>query len=253
MIVIDKRNIYKYRNPYNHIMKTIDMLKTIEKYPLITVNEFVKITGISPKYARTYLSRLKKDKRLFRIEKGKYTAHDDALIFSSYIIIPSYISFWTALRYHDITEQLPIDIMIAAPKPKNTIMSGKTRIRFFKTKHIWGYKKQRYMDFDIFVAEKEKSIIDSLMLKNVPFDEIAKAIATKEFDKKKLIEYAIKTKNKSLIKRIGYLMEHFSMDSGYLSNYLDNNYIPLDFSQKKTGKTDKKWKIIMNRRLDDIY
>ncbi|MFH1432287.1 MAG: hypothetical protein ABIG84_03650 [archaeon] len=233
-------------------MKTIDILKTIEKYPLITFNEFIKITGTNPEYARTYLSRLKKDNRIYTIEKGKYTTHDDPLLFSSYIATPSYISYWTALRYHNLTEQLPKDIMIATPRSKDTITFQKTDIRFFKTKHMWGYRKHRYRDFDIFMAEKEKSIIDCLSGKNTPFDEIIKAIATKEYDHKKIIEYALKTKNNSLIKRLGYLLEHFGIKTGNLKSHIDNNYIPLDPGMPKKGTATERWKIIINRRLDDI-
>ncbi len=234
-------------------MKKIALIKTLEEYPLFTFNEFVRITGKSSEYARTYLYRLKKEGLIFRIEKGKYTVHDDPLIFSSHIAVPSYISFWTAIRFYGFTEQLPKDIMLAAPKPKEAITFHGTKIRFFKTKHVWGYKKERYGNFDIFVAEKEKCIIDSMLLKNTPFDEIAKTIKTKDFDEKKLAEYALKTKNKSLIKRLGYMMEIFGLSAETLSKHPDNNYISLDWSGTKKGAKNMKWKIIENRRLHDIY
>lgn len=234
-------------------MKKIILVKSLEEYPLFTFNEFVRITGKSSEYARTYLYRLKKEGLIFRIEKGKYTVHDDPLIFSSGIAVPSYISFWTAIRFYGFTEQLPKDIMLASPKPKETITFRGTKIRFFKTKHIWGYKKERYGNFDIFVAEKEKCIIDSMLLKNTPFDEIAKAVMTRDFDEKKLAEYAIKTKNKSLIKRLGYMMESYGLNAEELAGHLDNNYVLLDWSGAKKGAKNKKWKIIENRRLHDIY
>ncbi|MBU4245964.1 MAG: type IV toxin-antitoxin system AbiEi family antitoxin domain-containing protein [Nanoarchaeota archaeon] len=234
-------------------MKKIALIKSLEEYPLFTFNEFVRITGKSSEYARTCLYRLKKEGLIFRIEKGKYTVHDDPLIFSSNIAVPSYISFWTAIRFYSFTEQLPKDIMLASPKPKETITFRGTKIRFFKTKHVWGYKKERYGNFDIFVAEKEKCIIDSLLLKNTPFDEIAKSVRTKEFDGKKLAEYALKTKNKSLIKRLGYIMERFGLNAEAFAGHLDNNCILLDRSGAKKGTKNKKWKIIENRRLHDIY
>lgn len=233
-------------------MKKIELLKMIEKYPLLTFNEFIRITGSDIDYARTYLSRLEKEKLITRIEKGKYTTHDDPLIFSSHIIVPSYISFWTALRYYNLTEQLPVNVMIASAMPKKTITINGTRIQFHKISHLWGYKKETYRGHEIFIAEKEKSIIDSLMLGNVPFDEIAKAVRTKEFDEKILIEYTLRTKNKSLMKRIGFMTEYFGMDAGQLTPHLDNNYISLDPKEKNTGKNSKKWKIIINRRLDAI-
>ncbi len=231
----------------------IGLLKRLEEYPLFTMNEFVRITGKSPEYSRTMIYRMKKEKLLYHIEKGKYTVHEDPLVFSSHIVIPSYISFWSALRFHNLTEQLPKDMMIASPKPKNAINFQGTRIRFFKTKHLWGYKKERYAGFEIFVAEKEKCIIDCLLLKNAPFDEVAKAVAKKELDEKKLAEYAIRTKNITLMKRLGYMMEYFGLGAESLAKHLDNNFIPLDWNAPKKGEKNKKWKIIVNRRLNDIF
>ncbi len=66
--------------------------------------------------------------------------------------------------------------MVAVSKTRKPVNFQGTKIHFFKTKHLWGYRKQRYMGFDVFVAEKEKCIIDSLILRNVHFDEVAKAI-----------------------------------------------------------------------------
>ena len=231
----------------------IQLLKKLEEYPLFTINEFVRITGKSPEYARTMLHRLKKEKLIYTVEKGKYSVHDDPLVFSSHIIIPSYISFWSGLRFHNLTEQLPKDIMIASAKPKHEINFQGTKIIFFKTKQLWGCKKERYAGFDIFVAEKEKCIIDCFLLKNTPFDEIAKAVARKEFDEKKLAEYAIRAKNITLMKRLGYIMEYFGLYAETLTKYLDNNFIPLDWNAPKKGEKNKKWKITANRRLDDIY
>ena len=231
----------------------IQLLKKLEEYPLFTMNEFVRIVGKSPEYARTMIYRLKKERLLYMIEKGKYTVHDDPMVFSSYIVTPSYISFWTALRFHNLTEQLPKDIMMASAKPKHEIDFQGTKIRFFKTKQLWGYKKERYAGFDVFVAEKEKCIVDCLLLKNTPFDEVAKAVAKKELDEKKITEYAVRTKNISLMKRLGYIMEYFGMDVEPLTKHLDNNLIPLDWNAPKKGEKNKKWKITVNRRLDDIY
>ncbi len=231
----------------------IQLLKKLEEYPLFTINEFVRIAGKSPEYARTMIYRLRKERLLYQVEKGKYSVHDDPLVFSSYIIIPSYISFWTALRFHNLTEQLPKNIMLASPKSKNEIKFQGTKIAFFKTNHFWGYKKERYRNFEIFVAEKEKAIIDCMLLKNTPFDEVAKAVAKKELDSKKMAEYAIKAKNISLMKRLGYIMEYFGLDAEPLVRYLDNNYISLDWNAPKEGEKNKNWKIILNRRLDDIY
>ncbi len=231
-------------------MKKIELLRQLQKYPLFTFNDFIKETRFSAKYAKVSIFRLKKEKLIFEIEKGKYTVFDESMIFASLIVTPSYISFWTALKFYNLTEQLPKDIMIASSRIKKPII--KHRIQFFKTKNMWGYKKQRYEGFDIFIAEPEKAIIDSLLLKNVPLDEIIKAIKTKEFNADMLVDYALKIKNKTLIKRLGFIMDYFGFNTAKLLNYKDNNYVVLDWNYKKQNKKNKKWKIIENRRIDDI-
>lgn len=233
-------------------MKKAEMLKVVGKTPLFTFNEFVRLAAFRPGYAKVYLSRLKKDGLIFEIERGKYTVFDDPFLFSSYIIMPSYISFWTALKFYGFTEQLPSAIMVACAKQRKPINFHGLKILFYKTKNMWGYKKQRFGNFEILIAEKEKAIIDSLALRNVHFDEIAKAIETKDFDSKKLLEYAEKTKNISLKKRLGFLLENFGISAEKLSKSLDNNYIPLDWHGKKRGNKNKKWKIIVNRRFDAV-
>lgn len=234
-------------------MKKIAVIRMLEKYPLFTLNDFVKLTGKKVQDARNYLYRLQKEGLVFRVERGKYTVFDDPMIFSSHIIVPSYISFWTAIRLYNLTEQLPSDIMIATTRPKKGIIFQGARIRFFKTKHLWGYSKQRHGSFDIFVADREKCVIDCMLIKNTPFDEVAKAIRQKEVDKRKLAEYALKTGSKALMKRLGFMLRKISgFHAEGLIKHLDNNYIALDWSHGKKGKKDRAWKIVINRSLDDI-
>jgi predicted transcriptional regulator of viral defense system len=231
--------------------RKLDILRSLRSYPLFMMNDFVRLTGMEPEYARLYMHRLAKEGSVFQVERGKYTALDDPMAFSSHIEVPSYLSFWTAIRLYNLTEQLPKDIMVACPRWRRPIEFRGTRIRFFRMRHMWGYGKQRYTDFDIFVADKEKCVIDSLLLGNVPLGEVAKVI--KGSDEKRLVEYAIRAGSKSLMKRLGYMIEASGMAAERLTNRLDNNYVYLDTNAPKKGEKSKKWRLIINRRLDDIY
>lgn len=230
-------------------MDKIRLLETLKSYPMFTLNEFVRITGKDAPYTRLLLHRLRKENLIYQIERGKYTLHDDPLIFASYLQLPSYISFWTALRFYNFTEQLPKEITLASPRPKNEILFQGTKIRFIKMKHFFGYRKEIYRGFEIFIAEKEKAVIDSLLEPVVPIDEVLNAIKSKELDEKVLIDHAISTNNKSLIKRLGYLMELSGHKADELLDQIDSNYIPLDSNFSKKGERDRRWKIIINRKL----
>ena len=227
-------------------MNSIDLLRKLEKLPLFTENDVSKITNNDKNYVKTLLHRLYKKRLIKRIEKGKYTIYEDPLIFSSYLTTPSYLSLWTAFRYYNLTQQQPRDIFVISPVSKKTIRLKDTKIFFLKTKHTFGYKKERYEDFDIFMAEKEKAIIDSLLFK-LPIQDIYQAIE-EEIDIEKIVKLANKIKNSSLAKRLGYLLEK---KTGKILDLkpIDHNYIPLDYLSKRKGGKDVKWKLIVNIKI----
>ena len=99
-------------------MKTINLLKKLETYPLFTENDAAKIVNKSAKYIRTLLYRLHKQGLINRIEKGKYTLYHDAMIFASYLATPSYLGLWTALRHYNMIQQQPLGIFIVSSIPK---------------------------------------------------------------------------------------------------------------------------------------
>jgi predicted transcriptional regulator of viral defense system len=233
-------------------MNSIKLLNEMRKWPLFTINDLSRTLRKDESYVKVVANRLHKKGLINHIERGKYTAHEDAAEFASYIIVPSYISFWTALMMHGLTEQLPRDIMIASLRSKKDILFKGQRITFIKMKDLWGYSKTRYRDFDVFIAEKEKAIIDCLLAKNTPFDEIAKALSSRKADFSRLADYAKRAGNKTAAKRAGHLIERYGGDAGSLLEMVDGNYVPLDWAAGIRGKKDKRWKVIVNRGLDDI-
>lgn len=228
-------------------MKTVHLLKRLERFPLFTESDVAKVVNKSPSYVRTLLYRLHGQGLVKRVEHGKYTLYEDPMVFSSHIVIPSYLSLWTALRYYNMTEQQPYSVFIMVAFPKKSLTFAKTKMVFFSTKHMFGYKKERYADVDIFVAEREKAIIDSLLFR-IPITDIKTALESEEVDLKKLSEYAKRTASISLMKRLGYLLETLK-GSSYGLKALDSNYVRLDCLAKKRGKKDKKWKLIINVEL----
>jgi predicted transcriptional regulator of viral defense system len=224
-------------------MKSVELLKELRNYPLFSENDLAKILQKKAEHVKTLLYRLRKQKLVFRVERGKYSAHDDPLIFSSYLYQPSYISLWTALRFYNLTEQLPRTVFVMVPKPKKAIRFMDRDIVFAKTKHFWGYQKERYDGFEIFMADREKAVIDCLISNKIPLDEVVKAIENTGLDVDKLVGYVLKIGGASLAKRAGYLLEESGYDSNPLLSLVDYNYVPLDPSLGKTGKKNKKWRL----------
>jgi len=228
-------------------MKTVSLIKILQNYPLFTENDAAKIISKRPEYVRNLLYRLRKRKLIYKIERGKYTVFDDVFIFSSYISVPSYVSL-CAIKHYNLTEQMPRTIFIMVPKSRKSLQFQNIPIEFVKTKYFFGYKKENYKDFEIFIAEPEKMIIDSLLSKKVPLDEIMKSVKIKTLNLNKLINYAIRIKNKSMIKRLGFILEERKFKCRRLARFVDNNYVLLDSTLKRKGKINKMWRIIDNRK-----
>lgn len=235
-------------------MKKIELLKELNKHPVFTLKTVKEVIGKNREYTKLVIYRLKKDKYIFEIEKNKYTFQKDPFAIISSIIWPSYISCWSALRYYGMTEQLPeIFFVITTRARKKRIMEfGSVKIAFIKTapKYFFGYKKEIYNGFEIFIADKEKALIDSALFRKLSFSEICSIIKDNEEDINfnLLLDYLVKTKNKALIKRFGFLLESLKINTDRLKKLIDFKYIPLDYAVKASSKMkrDKKWKVIRN-------
>ena len=87
-----------------------------------------------------------------------------------------------------------------------------------------------------------------MLSKKVPLDEIMKSVKIKTLNLNKLINYAIRIKNKSMIKRLGFILEERKFKCRRLARFVDNNYVLLDSTLKRKGKINKMWRIIDNRK-----
>ncbi len=183
-------------------MKEREFQKFVSNIPVFTTKQISALIG-DERYTKVYLHRLIKRKLINKLKRGFYTVHDDPVIYASHIYYPSYISLLYAFQHYGTTTQLPKLIEVMTYR-KDSIPD----IEFIKTGYLWGYHTIRYRDFEIFIADLEKAIIDAVITQRVPFDEIQTAI--QGCDIKKLEEYTLRT-NLSTIRKVGYVCE----ESGY--------------------------------------
>ncbi|MDP1694645.1 MAG: hypothetical protein Q8L34_03835 [Candidatus Woesearchaeota archaeon] len=229
-------------------MKTIQMMEKMRNVPIFTPK---LVNKSSQRYANLYLHRLRKQHLVERIEKNLYTIHKDPFLIASRIIWPSYLSCWSGLKFHKLTEQVPHTLFVVVPYYKKTIVFQNMSIVFIvtKSKNIFGYEKINYQGFDIFVADKEKSIIDCALFKKSSFSELKEIIENHqdELNLNKFIRYLKRTGNSSLIKRFGFIFDILGKDFfPTLKRYVAKVYIPLDYTKEKTGQRNKKWMVIEN-------
>jgi predicted transcriptional regulator of viral defense system len=220
---------------------------------IITIPDTSRIINKNRKYTVLYLKRLEKRKIIKRIEKGKYALQDTpSFVIASNLVIPSYISFLSGLSYYNLTTQIPRITQIVTTKSKKRISYENEEIQFIKLKKVFGYDRIKTQFGHIFIGEKEKIIIDSLLLpKYCPINETINAIKESKLNTKKLTNHSLKMNSIIVIKRLGYILEHTNGIDIYpkVKKYLNKRYDLLNPQLPSTGENNTKWKLKINEVL----
>lgn len=215
-------------------------LKEVPVFSLADISQIVS----GKEYAKKLLKRMVLFKEIRKIKRDNYTFYDDPFLISTFVSKPSYISSVSALSYHKMISQIPNDVFCFTLKKEKNIKFV-SEIKFVQTKYFFGFDNLDYMNFKIPISDHEKAIIDSIGL--VPISLIEEAFD--EINIEKMIRYLRKIKKSSIVKRIGYLLEKHGFDPyDKIKLYINNKYIYLDPISKKSGKRNKKWKLVINTK-----
>ncbi len=241
---------------------TIEVLKSMAKEgQVFSFDNLYKKTHIKKEVLSVILSRLEDRGFIERIErgkyliiplgseKGKYTLHE--FVIGSYLVEPSAISYWSALHYYGMTEQIPSTVFVQTPtrkkKSRMNIFGLNYRIVRIKKEKFYGLRKEWIEEMPVNIADKEKTIIDCLdkPQHSGGILEVAKALKTGSLDLERLREYALKMDNFSVVRRLGYLCDRigFQMDMPPLKS---KKYLLLDPTMPPKGFNDSKWRLIIN-------
>ena len=172
------------------------LFAALKRYPVFSVKDIANVLDKAAGYAYLVAFRLKKSGVINEVEKGKYSFEEDPFIIASWIVWPSYITGWAALNYYKLTEQLAFTIHVATTRKrkKKSIVFGKTRIEFIKIKKslFFGFERIIFHGMEIFIAEKEKAIVDAVGAKKMSLAEVAQIVKEnkRKISVKKLFSYA---------------------------------------------------------------
>src|SRR3989338_3909343 len=144
-------------------MKEREVMEKLKEKAVFAVQDIQRIGDFSREYAKLVANRLVKRKLIKKITKNSYTVQKDILVTASNLKIPSYVSFWSASSYYGFTEQILKVITIACARKIKPIMFEGYRIKFIEVKELFGYKKMRTEQGEIFMVDQEKLLIDGLM------------------------------------------------------------------------------------------
>lgn len=243
-------------------MRNIDFLSKIAKEKeIFTLDDVYKITGTNREYLRKILYRLGKIGLIERIErgkymliplwseKGKYTLHE--FIIGSAIVSPYAISYWSALNYYGLTEQIPTTVFIQTTswkkKQQVNIFGVKYKIVRVKKSKIFGIRKEWIEETQINITDKEKTIIDCLDKPQYcgGIIEVTKGLKNGKFSKDDLVKYAEKMSNSAILRRLGYLCDLLGITIS-IPEVNTRNYLYLDPTMPHKGEKNAKWRLIVN-------
>lgn len=182
--------------------------------PVFTLDDAVKILHNKREYVRLFLHRAVKTNLISRAERGLYyvKGRSNEYEIASHILYPSYISMVSALSYYGLTTQIPNVVYVISTKRHKTIRNVfgfNITFRKIKDEMMFGYHKES--SGNIFIADPEKAIVDICYFNDV--NDLDPSVFDKpaRIDVNKLVSYAERSHNKSVIKGISNLLkEHKS-------------------------------------------
>lgn len=211
------------------------------------------------------LTRMGEENLVAKIERGKYLllglnperVLSNPAFIGSQMVVPAYLSYWSALNYYGYTEQVPAVVQIAVTRRKRAIeFRGKVyHFIHLDPKQFFGYRRDMLGELPVVVADEAKAIIDSLHKPKHAggIAEVGKALknAVDDLDIDTLVTYANRMGSRSLCARLGYLLEILGVPSQGLE--VANGPVSLDPTGPRSGEYNQRWRLYINRSKDEMF
>ncbi len=256
----------QYQNAYYSSLSKNEahILESVRSADLLVfgVKEIEAVSGLTRTSIHNTLSNLSRKGHIVRIKRDTYALEDDffdnTFKIMTEAVKPSYISFWTALSYYGFTEQQVQTIQLVSTKQFDDlkVKNKKVEISTFDPNKFFGY-----VDIEgMIIAEKEKSLIDSLYMlhKCGGLEEYVKCLknAFDGLDRERFQTYTIKFNNKTLVSRIGFLLDELGLADRVfldkLKKYTSKSYVLLDPEGSAIETHNSCWNIKINRDMEAI-
>ncbi len=245
-----------------------------EKKTVIRAVDVQSALHCSLDYAYFLLHNLERKKWLERIGTGMYqfvpAAYGypekippaNALVVGAAFVEPYYFSYYTSNSHYGFTTQMPFTLFIATTKKKPKVEWQGVTFKFVTlSKHkFFGYRLERVFDADVYMAEPEKSLVDSFDKPHYAggIEQLAR-ITWRGFarvDQIRLVDYAIRMKSHALVQRLGFIIDFLAREGvieplspelrKLLLSHVRKAPIYLDPRKPKTGSFSNEWRIVCN-------
>ncbi|MES2213051.1 MAG: hypothetical protein V4490_07965 [Pseudomonadota bacterium] len=234
---------------------------------VITPNAAATTLEVPQQEAARILSRCCAQGWLKRVKRGVYipiatenitgdTSIEEPWILADHLYAPGYLAGFSAIKYWDLSEQIfETTTFFTTTKIQNcNSLIGRTRFRLKHIPHhkLFGTKVVWNNNVKLLVSDATKTMVD--LFDNpqivggmrIVKDIFTEYHASKFFDLDKLIEYSNRMNNKTIFKRIGFLMEIMGLEDLVegcgLKNRISKGYSVFDTGLKNT-KCVSRWNL----------
>jgi predicted transcriptional regulator of viral defense system len=240
---------------------------------VFTIKDIVHILNISYAHARNIASNMVKKNVMERIKPGlfvripesvildKQQYTEDAILIAAKATKESFLSYYTALTIHGLSERYTTQIYATTTTHQRKIKYHNITINYIQTipKNYFGTTIIKYSNDNIRISNVERTIIDVINKPRYAGGWIETINCLKNIDKidyKKLIIYLKKYNNKTITRKIGYILENlnnFSPSKNILKqikNLSGSNELYFDTTKK--GIYNSTWNLIVPKNITEI-
>jgi len=244
---------------------------------VITSASVAEAIGVSPSEANRLLSRWCRNGWLSRVKRGAYIAvpldssTSDILLEEPFLIAeslyhPGYVGGFSAVKHWDLSEQIIETVHYFSTKQckdLNPIHGGiRFKLKTIKAHKLFGTKNLWYGSQKIKISDPTKTMVDifddpSLVGgMTIVYDVLTEYVTSEYCDFSKLYEYAEKMDNKTIFKRLGFLLDtKFDVIPDAftdLHHHLSAGYSGFD-PAVESYRTVEKWKLKVPASWKDEY
>lgn len=260
--------------PLSKVESKLLMHLSWDKKKVADIADVVRILKCSPGYAYKITSILCDKEWFERIGRGKYllipleggpgrVPDMNPFLAGRVLNAPYYFSYATANSYYGFSTQMYNTMFIVTLIQRCPFEFKNAYIKFItiSKRKFFGFGKAKVIGEEVFMAEREKAIIDSIDKPHYAggIPEILQVLdrAKAKIALEKIIDYAMRMHTAPLLQRLGFLFEFVKialpskLERELIKN-LGKNKTPLGNCKQwgSKGKINNKWRIIQNIPLN---
>ncbi|MGR3320044.1 MAG: type IV toxin-antitoxin system AbiEi family antitoxin domain-containing protein [Candidatus Anammoxibacter sp.] len=253
--------------------KRLDALNRCGKN-LFSIEEAAEIIDVPIKETRLYLSYLARRGWLARVKRGLYISvplgidnpheyKENPWLVADRIFSPYYIGGWSATEHWGLTDQIFNSVFVFTSRPfrhKNIVVQGSNFALKFSNEGVFKHTKGVWIDnVKIRISDPVQTIVDVLDdpatgggIRHVA--DIIENYFTSEYkEEAKLLDYIKEKGNKTIYKRLGFILERLNISSGVVvavcRENISRGYSAFDPKIRNKGIYSRRWNLRVNAEI----